>query len=104
MSGNSLSGNGYNREDKYIQEQEEAHRAELNKAREAQKQNELKELHWMRCPKCGGQMEEVEKEKVKIDLCNSCGGIYFDKGEFELVAKRAEEHSAFDKIAGFFHW
>lgn len=104
MSGNFLSGSGYNAEDKYIKEQEAAQRTELDKVREAQKAKELKELHWMRCPKCGEQMEEKDKEGVKIDLCNGCGGIYFDKGEFELVAKRAEEHSAFDKISGFFHW
>ncbi len=33
------------------------------------------------CPKCGGKLEVVMSEDVKLDKCISCGGIWFDEGE-----------------------
>jgi hypothetical protein len=73
-------------------------RQELEKRREAvqQKQAELadgertrlKELHWMRCAKCGAELQEVEYRAVKIDKCFSCGGVYLDDGELEQLAGR----------------
>jgi hypothetical protein len=73
-------------------------RQELQKRREAvqQKHSELaeserarlKELHWMRCAKCGAEMQEVEFRSVKVDKCFSCGGVYLDDGELEQLAGR----------------
>jgi acetyl-CoA carboxylase beta subunit len=63
---------------------------------EARKREELRLLHWMRCPKCGQLMAEQELEGVKIDVCGLCEGIYFDRGELEaLVEKRAEARRGF---------
>ena len=44
-----------------------------------------KELHWMRCPKCGGQMEEIAAEVLRLDRCKDCNGVYFDDGEIEIL-------------------
>ena len=33
------------------------------------------------CPKCGGKLEVVLSDDVKLDKCIFCGGIWFDKGE-----------------------
>lgn len=73
-------------------------RQDLEKRREAvqQKQAELaegerqrlKELHWMRCAKCGAELQEVEFRSVKVDKCFSCGGVYLDDGELEQLAGR----------------
>ena len=41
--------------------------------------------HYMRCPKCGGQLEEIEHFHMKIDRCQDCGGIWLDKGEMEML-------------------
>ncbi|EDM27193.1 hypothetical protein LNTAR_16027 [Lentisphaera araneosa HTCC2155] len=101
MSDNFLSKQGYSNEDAYIQKKEAERRSERDQQRAAQQHEHEKEIHWMRCPKCGSQMEEQEMETVKIDICNSCGGMYFDKGEFEIAAKSLESHDMFDKIAGF---
>jgi len=48
-----------------------------------------KELHWMRCPKCGAELTEVEFRGVRVDQCFSCGGVYLDDGELEQLAGRA---------------
>ena len=44
-----------------------------------------RELHWMRCPKCGGQMEEVPLDVLRVDRCQDCHGVYFDDGELEIL-------------------
>lgn len=41
--------------------------------------------HYMRCPKCGGQLAEIEHHHMKIDRCPDCGGIWLDKGEMEML-------------------
>lgn len=46
----------------------------------------LKELHWMSCPKCGMQLDEITFRDVKVDKCFSCGGVYLDDGELEQLA------------------
>ena len=48
-----------------------------------QERKRLKELHWMRCPKCGMELAEVDFRGVKVDSCFSCGGSFLDKGEIE---------------------
>jgi len=48
---------------------------------------ELKELHYMRCPKCGMSLKEIEYQGVKIDKCAQCDGIWLDAGELETVVQ-----------------
>lgn len=52
-------------------------------AREAQRQ-----LHWMRCPKCGSELAEVGYREQRVDRCEVCGGIWLDAGELEALAAR----------------
>jgi uncharacterized protein len=47
----------------------------------------LKQLHWMRCPKCGMQMSEVKFRGVDVDVCFSCNGVFLDQGELEHLQK-----------------
>ena len=50
----------------------------------------LKETHWMRCPKCGNEMVNIEFEGIELDKCTNCLGIFFDNGELdELLGKKA---------------
>ena len=63
---------------------------------EKEGKNRLKELHWMKCPKCGHDMEIIIIEEIKVDKCSNCEGIYFDAGELdELLLKRAEQRRSF---------
>ena len=52
--------------------------------------------HFMRCPKCGGQLVELEHHHMKVDRCQDCGGIWLDKGEMEML-----EHVDQSKIRSF---
>jgi len=47
----------------------------------------LKELHSMRCPRCGMELVEIDYRGIKIDKCTSCAGVWLDAGELEQVAK-----------------
>ena len=84
-----IGDDGYDKEEEYFHRQNREllarKRAELDAARERQKVEALKEQHWMRCPKCGHSMEEVERSGIKVDRCTHCGGTFFDAGELELL-------------------
>jgi RNA polymerase-binding transcription factor DksA len=45
----------------------------------------LKELHFMRCPKCGTQLSEESLETVTVDVCPGCQGVWLDAGELTKV-------------------
>jgi uncharacterized protein len=47
----------------------------------------LKELHYMRCPKCGMELIEIDFKNIKVDRCSECDGVWFDAGEFETASK-----------------
>jgi len=59
----------------------------------------LKELHWMRCPKCGMELQEIEYHGVMVDGCFSCGGMFFDRGEVEKVIE-SEERGLLVRLGG----
>jgi hypothetical protein len=81
-------------ERKLIEEAREA-RARREKER-AQKEaagegERLRQLHFMKCPKCGHDMKEQDLAGVKVDRCTFCEGLYFDAGELDQVLLKKEE-------------
>lgn len=73
---------------------------EKHKRLKAEEKNKLKELHFMRCPKCGMEMIEIDYKGSKIDKCSECEGIWLDAGELEAVSKL--EKSGLDKLFSVF--
>ena len=82
-------------EDEYFARQELERRKkwaqEQSAKMEADQKEQLKQLHWMKCPKCGMDLKEIEIHGVKVDQCASCGGVFLDAGEMEEIEKH--EHS-----------
>jgi len=78
---------------KKIQEEIQRQMAESEKKR-------LKELHYMRCPKCGMQLIEIDYQNLKIDKCSACGGVWLDPGELEQISKCEKKN--IDKLFGIF--
>ena len=60
----------------------------------------LKDLHYMRCPKCGMQLSEIDYKTIKVDKCFSCDGVWLDAGEIDLLTKL--EKPAMDRFLGVF--
>jgi Zn-finger nucleic acid-binding protein len=90
----NLDDQGYDKEEEYFfrknKELLEKKRAELDAARRLQEKEQLKEMHWMRCPKCGHEMAEEELAGIKVDRCAHCGGVFFDAGELDLLLQSQE--------------
>lgn len=75
--------------------EEEKHK----KLAETEKQM-LKELHFMRCPKCGMELIEIDYQGIKVDKCSECEGVWLDAGELEAVSKL--EKSGLEKLFNVF--
>lgn len=89
-------------EDRWIKERELRVQKEREREEAIQKIEDEKErvkaLHWMRCPKCGNEMETINHHNVLIDKCSQCEGLYFDKGEFDtLLQMEVDERVSFFK-------
>ncbi len=59
----------------------------------------LKDLHYMKCPKCGMDLLEIEYMKIRIDKCSGCTGVWLDAGELEQVS--GMEKQGRDRWFGF---
>ena len=60
----------------------------------------LKDVHYMRCPKCGMELIEIEFKGIKIDKCFQCDGIWLDSGEMDALSKL--EKTMMDKLFSVF--
>ena len=92
------------REEEYIARIEYEKRKRLEEEKHSrlagEEKKKLKKLHYMRCPKCGMELIEIDYKKIKVDKCSECEGIWLDAGELEAVSKL--EKSAVDKLFGVF--
>ncbi|NQT31645.1 MAG: zf-TFIIB domain-containing protein [Deltaproteobacteria bacterium] len=43
----------------------------------------------MICPTCKSDMIVVEHNKIELDYCTNCRGVWFDSGELELLLESA---------------
>lgn len=98
---------GYNKADAQFHEHDEQLLKELrnrvDQRRQETAQTQANNPHWMRCPKCGGAMNEVKYEKVNIDQCTACGGVFFDPGELAiLIGPKSERGKHF--LQSLFSW
>lgn len=69
----------------------EAREAERAARETADERRRLKELHWLRCPKCGHTMHSERLSGVEVDHCTFCEGVYLDAGELEQLFRIKEE-------------
>lgn len=98
-----LQEKGYSKEEEYFYKQNkeliEKRRRELDAKRKEQQQGHP---HWMKCPKCGADMKEIERQGIKVDQCGQCGGIYFDRGELELLLEAKEQKGFLGGLTSLF--
>jgi hypothetical protein len=59
-----------------------------------------KELHYMKCPKCGMNLVEIDYKNIKVDKCSACEGIWLDAGEMEMVGQM--DKGGLDKLFSVF--
>jgi hypothetical protein len=59
---------------------------EQQKKLAAAEKDRLKALHFMKCPKCGMGLIEIDYRGIKVDKCSACDGVWLDSGELDSVA------------------
>ena len=78
-------------------------RVKLDTERLAKEKNH----HFMKCPKCGSDLQEREFEHVKADVCDNCHGVWLDQGELEMLRhiqqSRGPAARIMGDILGIFH-
>ncbi|HEX7808813.1 MAG TPA: zf-TFIIB domain-containing protein [Thermoanaerobaculia bacterium] len=81
-------------EDEYFLRQELERRKKWAQEQSAkiatEERDRIKQQHWMKCPKCGMDLQEIELHGVKVDQCANCGGVFLDAGELEQLEKHDE--------------
>jgi hypothetical protein len=75
-------------EDEYFLKKEQEQLAKLRAKREAESKPAEKPDNYMKCPKCGAPLKERSFQKITIDQCGACHGIWLDAGELEQVAEK----------------
>jgi protein-arginine kinase activator protein McsA len=82
-------------EDEYFARQELERRKkwaqEQSSKMATEEKDRIKQLHYMKCPKCGMDLQEIELHGVKVDQCANCGGVFLDAGELDQLSKHGGE-------------
>jgi hypothetical protein len=84
-------------EDEYFAAEEVEAKRKLafrqGQAMAAQQREDLKKLHYMKCPKCGFDLHALDEGKVHVDSCFNCKGVFLDAGELQkLKSEAVNEH------------
>ena len=86
------------------------HDAELLKERRAaldeQRAKQERASHFMKCPKCGADLEEKEHQSIKVDVCPECHGLWLDQGEVDLLHRVSQQPSShvMQDLINLFRW
>ena len=85
---------GYDKEEEYFYKLNKKLIEEMRKKRDPeraeQKANAGENQCWMTCPKCGSSLKERDLLGIKVDRCDNCSGVFFDKGELDILLKAQE--------------
>ena len=52
----------------------------------------------MQCVKCDGELQRVTLDKVEVDKCTKCSGIWFDIGELDKILESSSIDSLKNEI------
>ena len=86
-------------EDEYFVKQDaellQKKRAQLDAATRAAE----RKSHFMKCPKCGGDLLTEEFHGVQLDRCGECHGLWLDADEIDAVVAH-EDHGVIRRVLG----
>jgi len=90
------------KEEQFFREQEL--KRQLAKARAEQEamvaaeRQQLKELHFLHCPKCGQRLAPERYGAVEIDVCAGCKGLWLDAHELDQILASKEQSGPLRKF------
>jgi hypothetical protein len=92
------------KEEEYFARLEVERKRKLDAERHGQLKEEerqrMKALHFMRCPKCGMDLQEIDFKGIKVDKCFGCEGLWVDAGE--LISILELERTMMDRLFSIF--
>lgn len=92
-------------EQEYFAKKEIEVRRKFAQERQAKIEHEQREtaraLHFMKCPKCGMQLDEIALGDVQVDKCFHCQGLWLDAGELEKISTK--QHGFIGRLLQAFH-
>lgn len=71
---------------------------ELIEKMRARLASEGKESSQAACPKCDGKLVETNYEDIKIDVCDTCHGVWLDAGELAHIMHKDENTGWFGRL------
>ncbi len=83
-------------------ENEYFHRKEkelIEKMKSKMSSQTTKDLN-LNCPKCDGKLLESDYENIKIDVCDTCSGVWLDAGELAQVVDKNENSGWLSRFFG----
>jgi hypothetical protein len=78
-------------EDEYFVRKERELLAKLKAKQDTETKAATENAARMRCPKCGEPLKARSFQKIEIDQCTGCNGIWLDAGEMEQVAGKEND-------------
>ena len=79
------------KEEEYFMKKEKEALQKKKEEQKALEEEKTKELTHMRCPKCGAPLKEISFQKILIDQCTACSGVWLDPGELEAIAEEDQD-------------
>ncbi len=61
-------------------------KVQLEEQHSEEQRKQTKAVCYMKCPKCGADLNEVTFRGIKIDRCLNCDGVWLDEGELDKLA------------------
>lgn len=80
-------------EDEFFAKQDAELIKQMRAKLDADRQEQEKKAHYMKCPKCGSDLKEEARGDVHVDVCGSCHGMWLDAGELDLMRKMNQSSS-----------
>ena len=96
-----MSNKTHKNEDEYFLRLDQERIKEMRAKLDAERGQAERAQHLGRCPRCGAKLEERDHHHVRIDECPTCGGVWLDKGELQIL-ERVDETSRRSFIGNLF--
>lgn len=79
------------KEDEYFIKKEHELLAKLKAKQEGEARAASQKISSLKCPKCGEPLKGRRFQKIAIDQCTSCDGIWLDAGDMKKVAGKESD-------------
>jgi hypothetical protein len=74
-------------EDEYFARLEQEKLGKMRQRQAAERRATERHSHYMKCPKCGGDLHTESFHGVQVHRCGDCHGIWLDHDEIALLVK-----------------